>query len=98
MDSDTENFIINIHYLSTSLNMSMIGLGKSSNEELGLDSLENNLVPAIVNAGEIFPKFAGLKFPLFRQKNILIEADGSDLHAVLHSVRIRLQAYNMAVV
>jgi hypothetical protein len=51
-----------------------------------------------VNAGEIFPKFAGLKFPLFRQKNILIEADGSDLHAVLHSVRIRLQAYNMAVV
>lgn len=47
MDEDTKNFIINIHYLSTSLNMSMIGLGKSSNEELGLDSLENNLVPAI---------------------------------------------------
>ena len=47
MDEDTKNFIINIHYLSTSLNMSIIGLGLSSNEELGLDSLENNLVPAI---------------------------------------------------
>ena len=47
MDAATEQFMINIHYLSTSVNMSILGLGKSSNEELGLDSLENNLVPAI---------------------------------------------------
>ena len=41
MDADAEQFMINIHYLSTSINMSMIGIGRSLNEELGLSSLEN---------------------------------------------------------
>ena len=47
MDADAEQFMINIHYLSTSINMSMIGIGRSLNEELGLSSLENNSIPAI---------------------------------------------------
>ena len=40
----------------------------------------------IVKSGLIFPLLSGISFPLFRQKNILLEADGSDFQTVFHTV------------
>jgi hypothetical protein len=48
MDTETKLFITNVFQLSTSLNMSIIGMtGTTDGEDIGLYSLEHNLVPNI---------------------------------------------------
>lgn len=46
MDTETKLFITNVFQLSTSLNMSIIGMTSAvDGEDIGLYSLEHNLVP-----------------------------------------------------
>ena len=60
MDTETKLFITNIFQLSTSLNMSIIGMTSTTDgENIGLYSLEHNLVPNLqflLKAIEEYPK------------------------------------------
>ena len=73
MDKETEEFIINTYHLSTSINMSVIGLNMTSDEKTGLYSLEHNLIPAIhylLKAIDDYPHHFLSDEPVFR-KNAL---------------------------
>ena len=67
MDTETKLFITNVFQLSTSLNMSIIGI----REDIGLYSLEHNLVPNLqflLKAIKEYPKHFLSDSPSFHEE------------------------------
>lgn len=80
MDAETKLFITNVFQLSTSLNMSIIGMTSTvGDENIGLYSLEHNLAPNLqflLNAIKEYPKcFLSDSTSLYSEILILLNED-----------------------
>lgn len=83
MDTETKLFITNVFQLSTSLNMSIIGI----REDIGLYSLEHNLVPNLqflLKAIKEYPKHFLSDSPSFHEEILdLLNEDVAFIDRVL---------------
>ena len=83
MDTETKLFITNVFQLSTSLNMSIIGI----REDIGLYSLEHNLVPNLqflLKAIKEYPKHFLSDSPSFHEEILgLLSEDAAFIDRIL---------------